>query len=155
AYCLKCIAADPSQVGAYQQLSMLRRGKLNESEEQIVEHLSRRADVATTSRASAVFVLAQSLEARGKAERAFAEYQRANALAAQRNRDEQIRYDFEGHSAWTDAIISVFRKEPAESFDDPGPHPIFIVGLPRCGSTLVESVIGAHSKVEAGGEMPM
>ena len=155
AYCLKCIAADPDYVGVYQQLSVLRRGKLSTREEELAERLSRRADFAAASRASAAFVLAQSLEARGEPERAFAEYERANALAAERNRDEQIRYDFAGHAAWTDAIINVFRKEPVERFDDPGPHPIFIVGLPRCGSTLVESVIGAHSKVEPGGEMPM
>lgn len=155
AYCLKCIAADPDNVGAYQRLSLLRQGRLSDSEEQVVARWSRRADFATASRASAAFVLAQSLEVRGETERAFAEYERANALAAERNRGEQIRYDFEGHAAWTDAIISVFRKEPAESFDDPGPHPIFIVGLPRCGSTLIESVIAAHSRVEAGGEMPM
>ena len=155
AYCLRCIAADPNYVAVYPQLSALRRGKLSESEEQVLDRWSRRADVATASRASAAFVLAQSLEARGEAERAFAEYERANALAAERNRAEQVRYDFEGHAAWTEAIIGVFRKEPAQGFDDPGPHPIFIVGLPRCGSTLVESVIAAHSKVEPGGEMPM
>ena len=68
-----------------------------------------------------------------------------------------VSYDFIGHSAWTDAIINLFGAPPEHrdsSYHD-GPEPIFIVGLPRCGSTLVESVIAAHSKVLAGGEMPM
>lgn len=157
AYCLKCIDADPDHIGVYQQLSVLRNGRLSEAEERTVERWAGRDDVATSSRANAAFVFAHSLEARGEIDRAFAEYERANALAAERNRNDQIHYDFAGHAAWTDAIINVFRRAPdaADAPADDGPQPIFIVGLPRCGSTLVESVIAAHSQVEPGGEMPM
>jgi tetratricopeptide (TPR) repeat protein len=155
-YCVRCLRADPSFAGVYPQLSVLRNGRLNEEEEGYVRAYSRREDVIPGSRASASFVLAHSLDARGEIDAAFEEYQRANREAAERNRRDEIRYDFEGHKAWTDAIISVFAsgEDAAESYHD-GPQPIFIVGLPRCGSTLVESVIAAHSEVEPGGEMPM
>jgi tetratricopeptide (TPR) repeat protein len=156
-YCERCFKADPGFAGVYPQLSLLRNGKLTADEEQTIRDYSRRPDIAAAGRASASFVVAHSLEARGESEAAFAEYVHANAEAAERNRVDLINYDFPGHDAWTDAIISVFpgaAEAGAETYRQ-GPQPIFVVGLPRCGSTLVESVIAAHSTVEAGGEMPM
>ncbi len=156
-YCMRCMAADPSFVGVYPQLSLLRNGRLDEEEEAHIRAYSRRADVAPAGRATASFVVAHSLDERGDRDAAFEEYARANGEAAERNRLDQIHYDFAGHSAWTDAIADVFRDaaETGAASYHQGPQPIFIVGLPRCGSTLVESVIAAHSAVHAGGELPM
>lgn len=156
-YCRRCLAADPSFVSAYPQLSLLRSGWLSDEEEAHARAWSERADVAPGSRAIAAFVVAHNRDARSDIDAAFAEYDRANGLARERNRIEQIPYDYEGHAAWTDAIINVFseRGDGAAATYHDGPQPIFIVGLPRCGSTLVESVISAHSSVDAGGELPM
>jgi len=156
-YCERCFRADPEFVGVYPQLSLLRGGKLTEDEERRISAYADRDDVIPGSRATARFVVAHSFEARGDIEGAFSQYKSANALAAERNKKEMVNYDFAGHSAWTEAIINVFNASPElrdKSYHD-GPEPIFIVGLPRCGSTLVESVIGGHSKVQPGGEMPM
>jgi hypothetical protein len=49
-------------------------------------------------------------------------------------------------------LISTFNTLPVEPADLPGPRPIFVLGMPRSGTTLIESVIGAHSRVAAGGE---
>ena len=157
AYCLRCIKADPGYAGVYPQLSLLRNGRLTDEESDAIRAYSRRADILPGSRAAASFVVAHNKDARGETDAAFEEYQFANGLAAERNRADQIRYDFEGHSAWTDAIINVFRGpgEPDNNSDPNASQPIFVIGLPRCGSTLVESVIAAHSEVDAGGEMPM
>ena len=156
-YCERCMRADPDFVGVYPQLSLLRNGKLMEDEEKKIRAYAERSDVAPAGRATARFVTAHNFEARSNFDAAFDEYERANAIAAERNRNDQIFYDPIGHSAWTDAIISVFDRAP-ENVGEAGssePQPIFIVGLPRCGSTLVESVIAAHSSVQPGGEMPM
>lgn len=157
AYCRRCMQADPTFAGVYPQLSLLRNGWLSEEEESLIRAYSERPDIAPGSRAGAAFVVAHNRDARGEADAAFSEYERANALAAERNRNDQISYDFAGHSAWTDAIMNVFRSaaETGVQSCHEGPQPIFIVGLPRCGSTLVESVIAAHSAVQAGGELPM
>lgn len=156
-YCERCLKADQTFAGVFPQLSLLRNGKLTDEEERLVRDRSRRTDVAVTSRATANFILAHSLEAHGDIDAAFEEYVRANGLAAERNRADLISYDFEGHSAWNDAIINVFPNAGTRSENSyhEGPQPIFIVGMPRSGSTLVESVISAHSKVQAGGELPM
>jgi hypothetical protein len=123
----------------------------------MIRDYSRRTDIAQGGRAAASFVVAHSLEARGDNAAAFEEYARANAETDARNAPDQNHNNFAGHSAWTDAIIDVFRDAApsgAGAYHE-GPQPIFVVGLPRCGSTLVESVIAAHSQVDAGGELPM
>jgi len=157
AYCRRCIEADPHFINVYPQLSVLRNGWLSDEEEANARAILDNAALTPSSRAIAAYVVAHNRDARGDFEGAFETYARANGLAQERNRAENLRYDFEGHAAWTDAIISVFRSPPSnidESYHE-GAQPIFIIGLPRCGSTLVESVISAHSEVDAGGEMPM
>lgn len=156
-YCERCFRADPEFVSVFPQLSLLRGGKLTEEEERKISAYADRSDIISGARATARFVIAHNLEARGDIDAAFQQYQRANEAAAQRNVEDMIAYDHVGHSAWTNEIIKMFANSPnprEQSYHE-GPEPIFIVGLPRCGSTLVESVIAAHSKVRPGGEMPM
>ncbi|NWG93496.1 MAG: tetratricopeptide repeat protein, partial [Parvularculaceae bacterium] len=157
AYCRRCIEADPHFISVYPQLSVLRNGWLSDEEEANARAILDNAALTPGSRAIAAYVIAHNRDARGDIDGAFETYARANGLAEERNRAENLRYDFEGHAAWTDAIISVFRSPPpiVEESHHEGAQPIFIIGLPRCGSTLVESVISAHSEVDAGGEMPM
>lgn len=157
AYCRRCLDIDPHFIAVYPQLSVLRNGWLSEQEEKGAANVLENPQAETGARAMAAYVVAHNRDARGDIDGAFDIYSRANSLAEERNRSESLRFDFEGHSAWVDAITSVFRgvAPRAEESYHQGPQPIFIIGLPRCGSTLVESVISAHSEVDAGGEMPM
>ena len=157
AYCRRCIEMEREGGGDDWQLSVLREGWLSDEEEANARAILGNEALTLGSRAMAAYVIAHNRDARGDIDGAFATYSRANSLAQERNRAENLRYDYEGHAAWTDAIISVFRGPApnAEESHHNGAQPIFIIGLPRCGSTLVESVISAHSEVDAGGEMPM
>lgn len=47
------------------------------------------------------------------------------------------------------------RTDPANRTDTSGPTPIFVTGMPRSGTTLVEQIIAAHSLCEAGGELAL
>ena len=69
-------------------------------------------------------------------------------------RAENLRYDRGQSERNTAELISIFGSVPPTPADaaDTGPTPIFIVGMPRSGTTLLESVIGAHSEVATGGE---
>jgi hypothetical protein len=65
-----------------------------------------------------------------------------------------LQYDIQRDVATVDWIIEAFPQGPAEA--DVGlssPEPIFIVGLPRSGTTLVERILGSHSSVTAAGEL--
>ncbi len=72
----------------------------------------------------------------------------ANALAQQRS-----RWNREGFSAAVKILNSTFDPMPDGAPDELGREAIFIVGLPRSGSTLVEQILASHSQVEGAGEL--
>ena len=74
-------------------------------------------------------------------------------------RDEQAQrhpFDSAGYSRAIDTLIEVFTKDFFQSAETSGiesSRPIFIVGMPRSGTTLTEQVLATHSRVAAGGEL--
>lgn len=86
---------------------------------------------------------------RGEYERAFDHYRKGNRLRA-----DQIRYDPGELSREVDQFIGMTN---GRSFDiqreAAGPIPIFVISLPRSGSTLLEQILSQHPLVEAAGEL--
>ncbi|TAL86077.1 MAG: tetratricopeptide repeat protein [Rhodanobacter sp.] len=74
---------------------------------------------------------------------------RANALARQRQ-----RWNRTGYSAAIKALNEAFTPVPANASNTLGREVVFIVGLPRSGSTLVEQILASHSSVAGAGELP-
>lgn len=103
-------------------------------------------------RAAAGFALARALQRGHEHEAAFAAAEAANALA------RGLRpHDAAAYAAYVDALIEAF---PAALFErlagrgDADPRPVFIVGLPRSGTSLVEQVLASHPQVHGAGELP-
>ena len=99
-----------------------------------------------------LFTLGKALEDRGEHAEAFARYDEACALQRQR-----ISYDPVETEVIDERIRAVFTADfLAERAGQgcPDPAPIFIVGLPRSGSTLIEQVLASHSQVEGTAELP-
>jgi hypothetical protein len=94
--------------------------------------------------------LAKECEDVGLYEHAFGYTQRACALQR-----ERMRYRVEDDIAVMDGIIAVHTAERLANWrpGDPSREPIFIVGLPRTGTTLVERILSGHSEVFAAGEL--
>lgn len=94
----------------------------------------------------------RALEAGGHPDAAFRLYTAANL-----RRSRLIPYDPEARRAYTEDIIEAldetFVNRPVGVQDTDGPQPIFIIGLPRSGTTLVESILATYAEVAAGGEM--
>ena len=65
-----------------------------------------------------------------------------------------VRYDPATDRAVVDRLIEAFPHLEPPAPDTTGESPIFIVGLPRSGTTLVERILGQHSAVHAAGELP-
>lgn len=65
-----------------------------------------------------------------------------------------IRYDPATDRAVIERLIEAFPNLEAPTPDTTGEAPVFIVGLPRSGTTLVERILGRHSAVDATGELP-
>ncbi|MEA3010727.1 MAG: hypothetical protein QOJ91_2419 [Sphingomonadales bacterium] len=98
------------------------------------------------------FALGKARDDAGEAELAFCHYAEGNRL-----RRERIGYRADETSRAVDRSIALFT--PAffaerEGWGCPAPDPIFILGMPRAGSTLVEQILASHGEVEGTMELP-
>ena len=97
------------------------------------------------------FALGRALDEVGAWEDAFAAYAAANAAS---RRGLGARYDRPAQEAFVDRAIAASPK-PAPTVWDPTGAPVFILGMFRSGSTLVERILSAHDGVTSGGELAL
>jgi tetratricopeptide (TPR) repeat protein len=155
ACCRRALHLDPGHVQTYKVLSSLKRGKLSDSELDAVRRLSERTDIPEEHRITAAYALGDGLDAREQFDAAFAAYDLANRIGVERAGRERLTYNAAAKAAQVDTIISQFSSRSSlrpSAVAPTGPRPIFIVGMPRSGTTLVESVLAPHSRVLALGE---
>jgi tetratricopeptide (TPR) repeat protein len=156
AYCRRSLARDPGDVAAYRLLGQLHGGRLSPEERGALGRLSGQSGLRVENRITAAFALGDSLDAEGDVDAAFTAYGQAQRLAQERGCAESLVYLPEKAARDTDALVAQFASIPTEA--PPAgtgvrtPRPLFIVGMPRSGTTLVEGVLGAHSRVHACGE---
>jgi Flp pilus assembly protein TadD len=96
------------------------------------------------------FAYASVLEAEARYAEAFEVFGAANAA-----KRAGVRWDAAAVSALVDAILTAFAASPAQPTTSRGDDLIFLVGLPRSGSTLAEQILAAHPDVAGGGETNM
>jgi tetratricopeptide (TPR) repeat protein len=151
-YCRRCIEQKPDFVPVYSTLSRLRRGALDDADLQQLNELARSGDVYLDYRIAAIFAIANTHDARGEIDTAFAAYEAAHLLSRERDAMERRSYDPAQDAARIQRIVNAWERVPAILPLPDKPRPIFIVGMPRSGTTLLESVLSAHSRVFACGE---
>ncbi len=98
------------------------------------------------------FALGKAFEDRGQYEASFEHYQRGNNL-----RGAQIKYRPDELAALVGRTEQLFTAEFFEqrsNFGCEARDPIFIIGMPRSGSTLIEQILASHPMVEGTGELP-
>ena len=81
----------------------------------------------------------------------------AHYLEGNRLRRQMIRYDADENAAHVERSIKLFTREffaERAGMGCQAPDPIFVVGLPRSGSTLIEQILASHSQVEGTMELP-
>jgi len=96
------------------------------------------------------FALYKELDDLGRHDQAWEALQRGNRIMHRR-----LGYDAAAGQALVDAVIEHFPGpvRAAQPADDEGPQPIFIVGMPRSGTTLLERIVGNHPQVAPAGEL--
>jgi tetratricopeptide (TPR) repeat protein len=133
---------------AYWSLANLKNYRFSDQETVILQGRAQIAESSPGYGALMLFALASARENQGNYEEAFMAMSEANlVMAAHRPFNAEEYYK----------LVQSMVKEiqaPAEPFEQDGPTPIFIVGMPRSGTTLVEQVLANHSLVEATDELP-
>ncbi|MFP4518105.1 MAG: sulfotransferase [Oceanicaulis sp.] len=104
------------------------------------------------NRINLCFALAKAHDDSGEPDAAFSYYERGNALKKRQTRytSEQMEAEFEAQKQV--CTPGLFADRGGKGHDDPAP--IFIVGLPRAGSTLIEQILASHSQVDGTLELP-
>jgi len=147
----KCIELDPDCGAAWWGLANLKTYRFTDEARAAIGARLARPDLAAHDRANLLFTLGKAHEDAGRWAEAFDSYARGNALARQAR-----PYDPDATSAFVHRAKALFT--PA-FFEDRGgwgaldTDPIFIVGLPRSGSTLVDQILASHPSVEGLGEL--
>lgn len=98
------------------------------------------------------FALGKAYDDAGETAPAFRHYAAGNAIRA-----GQLGYDAADTTALVDAAIGMCTAEffaERAGAGDPAPDPIFILGMPRAGSTLIEQILASHSAIEGTMELP-
>jgi tetratricopeptide (TPR) repeat protein len=146
----RAIALNPREFEAYSLRSQLRRQNAQRNHIPQLEELLRAGIEDPRGELRVLFALAKELEDVGEPARSFTCLQRGNSL-----RRSLMRYDVRADIDTIDAIRHHF---DATLFTGRTPghdsaEPVFIVGMPRTGTTLVERILGSHSAVYAAGEL--
>ena len=145
------LAINPAMGAAYWSLADLKNYVFSDAEISTMHDLLRqqlpRADTAQVQ-----FALGKAFEHRQEYPRAFAHYAHGNAL---RRLDDPFDIEaFERRSARIRAFFDAKFFAAHAGDGNPSAAPIFIVGLPRSGSTLLEQILASHSRVEGTMELP-
>jgi len=147
----RALAADPAMARAWQMLSQVKRQEKADGELAAMAALHARAPENSLERMQLSFGLGKAHDDLGQYERAFDYVAEGNAI-----RRKGIAYDGERTRREFEAMKATFGKaffehrRPSAIDDD---TPIFVVGMPRSGTTLVEQIIASHPKVFGAGEL--
>ena len=150
----QALAADPTDAVVYYERMDLPGLEVSGRELEQMQRLA--GDARPAERMLLAFALARHYDRAGDYETAFKYLQEANRLKrAQIDYDPQvIRRDVVMLTeAFTEEAFRERAADPAARSGHKSRRPIFIIGMPRSGTTLVEQVLAAHPQVVAGGEL--
>ncbi|MCB1385759.1 MAG: sulfotransferase [Nitratireductor sp.] len=149
----RAVELDPTHALALYAISTIHTF----SEDEVPPYLERVEAAVPANKDNPIYNISALYYGAGKAlddirafDRAFDYYRKANDV--RRPPDvSRLTVPFENYQAAFDVDFA----EKSKDWGDQSRRPIFILGMPRSGTTLVESILAAHPKVTAGGEMPV
>jgi len=148
----RAIAMEPTLGEAWWSLANLKTFRFSAADVSALRAALARDDLADEDRLHFEFALGKALEDEAAWDESFAHYVRGNAL-----RRQSHPYSAHDHSRFVRRSQELFTAEFFAARAGAGaaaPDPIFVVGLPRSGSTLIEQILSSHSQVEGTMELP-
>ena len=136
---------------AYWSLANLKTYSFSENEIKDMEE-TLKGDMSDIERSQMHFALGKAYEVKKDFDRSFRNYYEGNKV-----KKGLIKYSSDDTSDNTKRILDFFSKENINNLSKSStnnPDPIFVLGMPRSGSTLVDQIISSHSKVDGTQELP-
>jgi tetratricopeptide (TPR) repeat protein len=146
----------PSLTPARVRLALLLRGQLPDADRAALEEQADDPQRSAETRAGLLLALAQVLDAQGNHAAAAARAGQGHALSREQARRRGTDYDPAAYQRFVDSFLDAFTPDFFARTADAGlptRQPVFIVGLPRSGTTLVEQILASHSRVHGAGEL--
>jgi tetratricopeptide (TPR) repeat protein len=148
----RTVALEPSCGEAYWSLANLKTVRFDPADIAAMQSQLTREDLGAEDRFHLHYALGKALEDEGQWQASFEHYARGAEL-----RRELLPYDADETTERTARSKALFTEAffaERQGAGSDAPDPIFVVGLPRSGSTLVEQILSSHSEVEGTMELP-
>jgi tetratricopeptide (TPR) repeat protein len=145
-------------ISAHYKLAKLLGGKLPDQDLAALRRLLKAGEIPDSQRLYLHFGLAHVLDARGEFYEAAKQAERGNALQRADWRKRGQEYDPREQESFITHMIGACTPEFFErvrGFRLNAEHPVFVFGLPRSGTTLIEQILASHSQVHGAGEMQL
>ena len=150
----EAIKIKPNFAVAYRNLSSVKKFKINDAEIDEMISLVKKNDLSSTDLVNFNFALGKANNDINHYEKAFTYFNEANRIYK-----NIIQYDISKDNNLFKSIKILFNNPIPTLFDSnanknlDSPKPIFILGMPRSGSTLIEQIISTHSQIYGAGEL--
>lgn len=148
---LSVLSREPRQVTALAKILSMKQTEINEQHVRDAQALLDAAALPAQASAQLHLALARHFDRHRRYDAAFGHLRSGNAISWKKQ-----TFDSALFSQAVDSIIDVFTDDllrRRQTHAASHPRPIFIVGMPRSGTTLVEQILASHSMVVAGGEL--
>ena len=148
----RALEINPGFGGAWWSLANLKTARFDAADIAAMQGQLRRVDLDDDQRLHVRFALGKALEDIGEYEASFVCYVEGNAL-----RRQQLPYSASQNTLRRRHAQAAYTREfftKRRGSGDPDSSPIFVLGMPRAGSTLVEQILSSHPQVEATMELP-
>jgi tetratricopeptide (TPR) repeat protein len=146
----RSVLGRPGSIQAWLRIANMKTVRFSADETKELERLFATPGTSDDDRVVIGFALAKALEDENRHPEAFTVLSTANAI-----KRRYVQWDAHQFSERIDLIMKTFARPPASaSPPDLGREVIFIVSLPRSGSTLTEQILASHPEVEGANELP-
>lgn len=155
----QALSVDPLSVAAVGALSASYKDKLPDAEVQLAQRMLDTGKYLNDgARCTLHYTLGAACDARKQHEQAFQHLEIANALCKAGWERYRGGYKPDEHEHFVDGLMRVFNSAHFERLAQHGSEsdlPVFVLGLPRSGTTLLEQILASHPQVHGAGELKL
>lgn len=145
-----CIVNTPGNGAGWWGLADFKDYKFDQADKLSMQEIFENEKYEPAQRCQAAFALAKAFEGDNDFSESFTWYKKANDLRP------NLNFNQKDHKSFCERIIEGFDADTLQNQaikQDGKPIPIFIIGMPRSGSTLIEQILSSHSKIEGTMEL--